>query len=1033
MTTVPLISVIVLNYNGLRHLDDCFTSLAALDHPADRVELIFVDNASSDGSVDYMRRAFPRVRIVANDTNVGYSGGNNIGVQHAQGDYVVFLNNDMRVAPSFLTHLIGAIRSGPDVRCAGAKIVNWDGTAIDFAAAGAHFAGYAYQLGYGEPVASDRHTEIVPLLFACGGAMMIDRQVFVDAGGFDDDYFMFYEDLDLGWRLWLLGYEVMFAPDALVYHRHHGSADSVAAFRKQVLYKRNALCTVLKNYDDRNLGRVLPAVLLGTIDGVVASASRQGRLPLAEFKLPATAAATGAPITLDRLEASTLVAIHDVVQSLPRVMAKRRAVQRKRQRSDEQVAELFRRPFRHWPDVDPDVQYRVTNEFDVQDLFEGIPRRVLVISSDILPYPGLPTVGSGLRAWGLGQGLAARGHEVIFSMPKAALAGREALVPPEVRRLAWETFTLGEVARSADPDVIVVCNWPVMALLPTEWLGLPVVLDQHGPHLMEREYQRAGDPAENIEHKLVALRKADFFTCAGHKQWTYFQQWLERAGWTAEERQDRSAVIPVSLSPELPVHRPSDGLTFVYGGVFLPWQDPTLALSTLVETLERAGRGHLLFYGGKHPVYPVDTGIFDELLDRLQKSDRVVAPGMVPHDELIAQYTRSHVAIDLMRRNPERELAFTTRTVEYLWCGLPVIYNDYGELAEYIRDFNAGWTVDPEDRAALARVLAEIIDHPEVIAERSAGAQRLVRERLAWNTTIAPLDHFVRHPAMRYHEKPTVAEVVASPTSMRHLLRRAWGVYRREGPVSAWRKGSRFIRRYVTSASAPAAPTSPKPARERFQKYLVGDGIEIGALHNPMPVDKSRARVRYVDRMSLEEQRRHYPELGGHHMFEPDILSNADDLPTVADSSLDFVIANHLLEHVPDPIGALKEWYRILRPGGTLFLALPDKRVTFDKDRPRTPLAHLIADHEDRGAASRLAHYEEYARLVDKKEGDEFPRHVADMLARNYSIHFHVWVQEDIAELLAYVRDQGAMPWVIRDQAKTAASDEFIFVLQKPR
>jgi ubiquinone/menaquinone biosynthesis C-methylase UbiE len=214
---------------------------------------------------------------------------------------------------------------------------------------------------------------------------------------------------------------------------------------------------------------------------------------------------------------------------------------------------------------------------------------------------------------------------------------------------------------------------------------------------------------------------------------------------------------------------------------------------------------------------------------------------------------------------------------------------------------------------------------------------------------------------------------------------------------------------------------------------LVGDGIEIGALHNPMPVDKSRARVRYVDRMSLEEQRRHYPELGGYHMFEPDILGDADDLPTVADGSLDFVIANHLLEHVPDPIGALKEWYRILRPGGTLFLALPDKRVTFDKDRPRTPLAHLIADHKDRGAASRLAHYEEYARLVDKKEGDEFPRHVAELLARNYSIHFHVWVQEDIAELLAYIRDQGAMPWVIRDRAETAASDEFIFVLQKPR
>lgn len=794
MQQPPAVSVIVLNYNGLRHLDDCFASLNASDYPGDRLETILVDNASRDDSVSHVRAAFPKVRIVTNDANVGFSAGNNRGAREANGDYVVFLNNDMKVSPGFLKGLVSAIESDPNVKCAGAKIVNWDGSLIDFGGSAAHFAGYAYQLGYGEPRRKGSFDRIQPILFACGGAMMIDRRVFLEIGGFDDDYFMFYEDLDLGWRLWLLGHEVVFAPDALVYHRHHGSVDAVAAFRRQVLYKRNALCTVIKNYGDETLSRTLPAILLATVDGVVDRASRYGRLSLAEFDIRTQTAAPEPDVKLDRHEASILVAIHDVVAGLPALMKKRRFVQANRRRSDAEIAPLMRRPFRYWPDVDAATQYRVADAFELQAFFDELPRRVLVISSDILPYPGLPTVGSGLRAWGLGQGLMSRGHEVVFSMPRAALRGREGQVPDHVAELAWENFTLEEVVRKADPDIVVVCNWPVLALLPTEWLGIPVALDQHGPHFMEREYQRAGDPDENAAHKLIALRKADFFTCAGHKQWHYFQTWLERAGWTADERHSRSGVIPVSLSPELPERRARTELSFVYGGVFLPWQDPTLSLSLLVDVLHRRQSGKLYFYGGRHPVYTVDTGIFEALLAKLRQSPHVVAPGMVSHDELIAQYTQSHVAIDVMKRNPERELAFTTRTVEYLWCGLPVIYHDYAELSEYIREYNAGWTVPPDDSAAITRVLNDIFDHPEQVAVRSRNAQRLIRERLTWDRTIGPLDGFVRRPSMRRGERD-IAHPPAPP--LPRLVKRAWALYKREGTRAAWRKGSAYLRRYA--------------------------------------------------------------------------------------------------------------------------------------------------------------------------------------------------------------------------------------------
>src|SRR5262249_47751093 len=159
-------------------------------------------------------------------------------------------------------------------------------------------------------------------------------------------------------------------------------------------------------------------------------------------------------------------------------------------------------------------------------------------------------------------------------------------------------------------------------------------------------------------------------------------------------------------------------LTFIYGGVWLPWQDPTVGLLTLVEELDRRERGKLRLFGGKHPWIDVATGVFEPLLERVQTSEHVVVEGQLPHAELIRRYTQAHVAIDLMKRNPERELAVTSRTVEYLWCGLPVIYNDYSELSQLIAEYDAGWAIDPDDVAGIRRVLDEIFEHPETVARK---------------------------------------------------------------------------------------------------------------------------------------------------------------------------------------------------------------------------------------------------------------------------------------------------------------------------
>lgn len=367
-------------------------------------------------------------------------------------------------------------------------------------------------------------------------------------------------------------------------------------------------------------------------------------------------------------------------------------------------------------------------------------RRIIVVAGDPLPLPGLPTSGAGLRAWQLGQGLRACGHEVTFlqrahgleRFPAADLSGV----------VLYQDATLRDQVLELQPDAVVFQHWSQVSEL--EHTAIPIALDMHGPVLLEISHHDRQRVAPLSYLKIRNIRRADFLSCAGIRQRAYFYAWMVLAGYDMPSAQ--CAVIPVALSPDVPTPHPDAEPTFVYGGVWLPWQDPSLGLTTLVETLEARGRGRLRLFAGAHPVQALRSPRLQALADRLAASARVERPGLVPHAEMIAAYLAATVAFDLMAPNPERELAFTTRTVEYLWCGLPVIYNDYAELAAYICEYNAGWTVDPRDPPAIRRAVEEVLDAPAIVAQRAQNAQRLIRERLNWTAAVAPLDAFCRNP-----------------------------------------------------------------------------------------------------------------------------------------------------------------------------------------------------------------------------------------------------------------------------------------------
>lgn len=170
---------------------------------------------------------------------------------------------------------------------------------------------------------------------------------------------------------------------------------------------------------------------------------------------------------------------------------------------------------------------------------------------------------------------------------------------------------------------------------------------------------------------------------------------------------------------------------------------------------------------------------------------------------------------------------------------------------------------------------------------------------------------------------------------------------------------------------------------------LVGDGIEVGALSNPS-LFSSRARMRYVDYIPSEQARIQYSHLPG--IVDVDVVDDGERLDSFDDESLDFIVANHFLEHTENPIGTIRNHARKLRPGGVLVYAIPDKRFTFDRDRPITPFDHVLMDDVHGVDVSRLSHFLEFARHVGgHRTKADIEACAKTLMDGNHHPHFHVW------------------------------------------
>jgi predicted SAM-dependent methyltransferase len=213
-------------------------------------------------------------------------------------------------------------------------------------------------------------------------------------------------------------------------------------------------------------------------------------------------------------------------------------------------------------------------------------------------------------------------------------------------------------------------------------------------------------------------------------------------------------------------------------------------------------------------------------------------------------------------------------------------------------------------------------------------------------------------------------------------------------------------------------------------RYLRGDGLEIGALHYPQPLGRE-ARVRYVDRMSREQLLAQYPELASERLVEVNVIDDGEVMSSQNDESVDFIVANHFIEHTENPLATLGNLLRVIRPGGVLYMAVPDRHRTFDRSRSPTSLDHVVRDFEEGPAWSHRLHQEEWASLVEQAPSEYLSMRVGQLEESRYSIHFHVWDRREFRALLDHAAQVMGLPFAITRLQQNQG--EFIAVLTRTR
>ncbi len=761
-----VVSVVLVNFRGTDDTLDAIGHLRGLDWPADRLEIVVVENGSGDDSAARLRTEATDVVLVESAQNLGFAGGCNLGVSRSQGEVVAFLNNDARPDAGWVRAAMEAFAESPAIGAVASRVLDWDGELVDYTGSAMTWFGQGYKPSTAEPYVplGDVRRDV---LFGTGSAMFVRRSVYEVLGGFDERYFMFFEDVDLGWRLNLLGLRFVYEPASLAFHKHHASMTSFGQHKEHYLLERNALFTLYKNASAETLREALPAAMGLAVRRGISRAGADSQ----EFDLR-RGAPDGETVEIGADAVAPLFAIDRFVEELPGLVADRDAIQASRTVTDAAIWRLFGlvdTPILAEPSFVTGYE-NLTMAFDVTEPPQT--RRVLVITGDPI---GAKLAGPAIRAWNMAAALYVDNEVTLVTL---AGSDRDDAPFPIVHVISGDDRRFAPLEKWAD---VIVFQGNAMAVFDDLHRTKKIVVaDVYDPMALEQLEQArglaaadwAGAVSDATDVLNEQLARADFILAASERQRHFYLGQLSALGRLGTTTYDGDPdlrglidVVPFGLPVDPPVHQKdvlkgvwpgigADDHVLLWGGGLYNWFDPETLISAVAALSARRPGIRLFFQGTRHP-HPGVPEMAVVARSRALAAELGVLDvsvffndSWVDYDDRQNYLLEASAGVSTHFEHIETTFSFRTRILDYLWAQLPMVVTAGDHFADLVEREQLGIVVPAADVAALEAALEKILFDEEFRATAVENIVR-VREDYRWDRVLEPLVRFVAdaHPA----------------------------------------------------------------------------------------------------------------------------------------------------------------------------------------------------------------------------------------------------------------------------------------------
>ncbi|WP_216395414.1 glycosyltransferase [Arcanobacterium phocae] len=761
------VSVILVNYRGAQDTIDAVKYLRQTSWPQDQLEIVVVENNSGDDSLAKFREQIPNEVIVDAGKNLGFAGGCNLGVASSTGDVVAFLNNDARPDENWISAAVARIEADPKIGCVASKVLNWEGDKIDYVDGSLTWFGMGYKREAGWDYVGQGSSE-KNVLFATGAAMFVPRHVYEELGGFDEKFFMFYEDVDFGWRVTLAGYDVRYVPTSIAYHRHHVSMNKFGNYREQYLLERNALACIYKN-----LG---PDLLRTVFASALALANERGA-SRGEKEIDTANADAFVGTQIKKTAVTGAFAVGWFNENLEYFAALRKQVQATRVRDDSEILPLMRVALEP---LEPYSAYlnahkELVDHFDIEQKYFR-PSRILVITGDMLSEK---MAGPAIRAWEMAKRLSEK-HQV-------KLCSTTGVIGVESADFDIHLGSSKELHALVDWSDIVIFQGFLLEVAP--WIidtDKILITDIYDPiHLEQLEQAKDQGPKGRDDTLLSSTNalnrqiiRGDRFLCASEKQRNFWLGQLAAMGrinrnfvGTGNNPESVIDIVPFGLNEVRPVQDyhaikgkvPGISLedkVILWGGGVYNWFDPLTLIRAVDILVKKHDNVRMYFLGVKHPNPAVPkmkmTQQAMDLADELGLTGKYV---FFNHDWVDYNIRHNYLldadcGVSTHFEHIETQYSFRTRILDYLWAGLPIVATEGDSFGNALNSENIGISVPPEDVDALATALERILFEPGLADDFKRNIARY-SVQFEWRNALKPLLDFVDH-AHRADDRKTV-------------------------------------------------------------------------------------------------------------------------------------------------------------------------------------------------------------------------------------------------------------------------------------